>query len=314
MICKICQTMFPGADLALQVAIFLLETMLNYVLFKKELSRMVAGCPRLRDIEPICTFLNSKGYLELSPELVSTISKIIMVSDPNEFIRLREEDSRFEGLNQDDFKGLKIPSLVYSSLVDQPEEERKLHQKLKLMKSYFEKNKRNTERILIEKLLFQHSKYVDVLDTLRAIVDSHGKNILDRKSLPFSQSEACTLAKVGARDIQRDCGGSRYLRREDKNRKSKGKSQPYIAKILERRQHDPTRMTPTLLSERRNKISEIVDGKRLPKCSYCQKEVKGLFLECRNCMHGGHPEHLKAWFEKNMWCPECKVCECFKKN
>jgi len=40
-------------------------------------------------------------------------------------------------------------------------------------------------------------------------------------------------------------------------------------------------------------------------CSLCFKTVKGLYVWCQGCGHGGHLSHLKAWFEEtgNKNCP-----------
>lgn len=38
-------------------------------------------------------------------------------------------------------------------------------------------------------------------------------------------------------------------------------------------------------------------------CSVCHIPVKGLYVWCQGCAHGGHLEHLKEWFEKREYCP-----------
>lgn len=46
------------------------------------------------------------------------------------------------------------------------------------------------------------------------------------------------------------------------------------------------------------------------KCVVCGLVVKGLYAWCCGCCHGGHIEHLKAWFNKNPNCPKCNhLCE-----
>lgn len=35
----------------------------------------------------------------------------------------------------------------------------------------------------------------------------------------------------------------------------------------------------------------------------CQLPVRGLVAWCQGCGHGGHAEHLHAWFQTNLECP-----------
>ncbi|XP_040581283.1 GATOR2 complex protein WDR24 [Lepeophtheirus salmonis] len=39
------------------------------------------------------------------------------------------------------------------------------------------------------------------------------------------------------------------------------------------------------------------------QCAVCHRVVKGLFVWCQGCGHGGHIEHLSEWLEKNTLCP-----------
>eukprot|EP00999_Lentomonas_sp_LEN2_P002664 NODE_53_length_2750_cov_104.187571_g34_i0.p1 GENE.NODE_53_length_2750_cov_104.187571_g34_i0~~NODE_53_length_2750_cov_104.187571_g34_i0.p1 ORF type:complete len:512 (+),score=66.66 NODE_53_length_2750_cov_104.187571_g34_i0:1154-2689(+) len=39
------------------------------------------------------------------------------------------------------------------------------------------------------------------------------------------------------------------------------------------------------------------------KCSFCHQIVRGQYSWCQTCGHGGHLNHMKAWFEKNTECP-----------
>lgn len=49
------------------------------------------------------------------------------------------------------------------------------------------------------------------------------------------------------------------------------------------------------------------------KCGICQKTVKGLYLWCQICGHGGHFPEMKGWFEKqNASCPSGCGHVCFK--
>ncbi|XP_063693135.1 GATOR2 complex protein WDR24-like isoform X3 [Bolinopsis microptera] len=38
-------------------------------------------------------------------------------------------------------------------------------------------------------------------------------------------------------------------------------------------------------------------------CSLCRIAVKGLYIWCQGCCHGGHPHHMRQWFENNRLCP-----------
>ncbi|KAL4222635.1 WD repeat-containing protein 24 [Mactra antiquata] len=46
-------------------------------------------------------------------------------------------------------------------------------------------------------------------------------------------------------------------------------------------------------------------------CCICHLPVKGLFLWCQGCSHGGHLQHVKDWFSRNAECPTgCgHICE-----
>lgn len=46
------------------------------------------------------------------------------------------------------------------------------------------------------------------------------------------------------------------------------------------------------------------------KCAYCRLPVKGLYLWCQTCCHGGHIDHMTYWFTHNSKCPVCgHLCE-----
>uniref|UniRef100_A0A336LK17 GATOR2 complex protein WDR24 n=1 Tax=Culicoides sonorensis TaxID=179676 RepID=A0A336LK17_CULSO len=46
------------------------------------------------------------------------------------------------------------------------------------------------------------------------------------------------------------------------------------------------------------------------KCAYCRLPVKGLYLWCQTCCHGGHVDHMMHWFTHNSKCPICgHLCE-----
>lgn len=38
-------------------------------------------------------------------------------------------------------------------------------------------------------------------------------------------------------------------------------------------------------------------------CAICHEVVRGLFVWCQGCAHGGHVQHLSAWFRKQRLCP-----------
>jgi len=46
------------------------------------------------------------------------------------------------------------------------------------------------------------------------------------------------------------------------------------------------------------------------RCSICTNAVRGLFTVCMTCGHGGHVEHIQAWFSKNSTCPSGCGCSC----
>ncbi|KAI8334412.1 WD40-repeat-containing domain protein [Chlamydoabsidia padenii] len=41
----------------------------------------------------------------------------------------------------------------------------------------------------------------------------------------------------------------------------------------------------------------------LNPCSICNQTVKGLYVWCQGCNHGGHLEHMRSWFSKEKQCP-----------
>lgn len=46
-------------------------------------------------------------------------------------------------------------------------------------------------------------------------------------------------------------------------------------------------------------------------CSVCHEVVKGLYVWCKICSHGGHINHMEEWFKKNKQCPSScgHLCE-----
>jgi hypothetical protein len=46
---------------------------------------------------------------------------------------------------------------------------------------------------------------------------------------------------------------------------------------------------------------------RTADCSLCGQTVKGLWVACQGCGHGGHAAHIHAWFSDNSVCP---VADC----
>ncbi|XP_003376470.1 WD repeat-containing protein 24 [Trichinella spiralis] len=41
----------------------------------------------------------------------------------------------------------------------------------------------------------------------------------------------------------------------------------------------------------------------LQNCSVCEETIRGLFLWCPGCMHGGHLNHIESWFRSHSSCP-----------
>lgn len=38
-------------------------------------------------------------------------------------------------------------------------------------------------------------------------------------------------------------------------------------------------------------------------CSVCHNVVKGLYVWCQGCSHGGHLAHMREWYSQNRVCP-----------
>ncbi|KAL1915379.1 uncharacterized protein VTP21DRAFT_6837 [Calcarisporiella thermophila] len=57
-------------------------------------------------------------------------------------------------------------------------------------------------------------------------------------------------------------------------------------------------------------------AKLVSPCSLCHQPVKGLYLWCQGCSHGGHLLHMKEWFTRNHECPTgCgHVCSLFNES
>ena len=47
-----------------------------------------------------------------------------------------------------------------------------------------------------------------------------------------------------------------------------------------------------------------------PRCCICFEAVKGIVSFCAECGHGGHIEHMYAWFSSHVECPSGCDCEC----
>eukprot|EP00300_Choanocystis_sp_HF-7_P018250 c19981_g1_i1.p1 GENE.c19981_g1_i1~~c19981_g1_i1.p1 ORF type:complete len:759 (-),score=136.66 c19981_g1_i1:870-3146(-) len=45
-------------------------------------------------------------------------------------------------------------------------------------------------------------------------------------------------------------------------------------------------------------------------CAVCQTPVKGTYVWCRRCGHGGHLDHMHGWFESHTECPTGCQCNC----
>jgi hypothetical protein len=49
------------------------------------------------------------------------------------------------------------------------------------------------------------------------------------------------------------------------------------------------------------------------RCCLCNMPVRGVYVQCQGCGHGGHLEHLRSWFDRNFTCPTgcshlCHLC------
>ena len=41
----------------------------------------------------------------------------------------------------------------------------------------------------------------------------------------------------------------------------------------------------------------------LSQCCICHQTVRGLYVWCQGCSHGGHSNHIKEWLKDNKECP-----------
>jgi len=46
------------------------------------------------------------------------------------------------------------------------------------------------------------------------------------------------------------------------------------------------------------------------RCSICENGVRGVFMVCDACGHGGHLNHVQHWFSKHSSCPSGCGCHC----
>lgn len=58
---------------------------------------------------------------------------------------------------------------------------------------------------------------------------------------------------------------------------------------------------------------------RTKTCAICRQTVKGIYVWCQGCGHGGHPEHFQEWFKASNHCPSgcrhlCKVSAIERNN
>lgn len=51
-------------------------------------------------------------------------------------------------------------------------------------------------------------------------------------------------------------------------------------------------------------------GALVLQCGVCRISVRGLSSVCLLCQHGGHPNHIKSWFEQEESCPMGCGCSC----
>ncbi|CAE8691033.1 unnamed protein product, partial [Polarella glacialis] len=51
--------------------------------------------------------------------------------------------------------------------------------------------------------------------------------------------------------------------------------------------------------------------RRMPPCAVCGEDVRGLWVACQICGHGGHPTHIREWFAGGeRRCPAGCGCHC----
>ena len=60
-----------------------------------------------------------------------------------------------------------------------------------------------------------------------------------------------------------------------------------------------------------NSICDKCNGKNLARCVICEQRVRGQYMWCQRCGHGGHLNHMTKWFEKNVECPSGCGCKCW---
>lgn len=48
------------------------------------------------------------------------------------------------------------------------------------------------------------------------------------------------------------------------------------------------------------------------RCGVCQEGIRGAAVYCPQCMHGGHLDHIRQWFDQmeQLYCPTGCGCEC----
>ena len=51
-------------------------------------------------------------------------------------------------------------------------------------------------------------------------------------------------------------------------------------------------------------------NRAMARCSMCELPVRGRYVWCQGCGHGGHAKHMREWFEGSNECPSGCGCHC----
>ena len=60
-----------------------------------------------------------------------------------------------------------------------------------------------------------------------------------------------------------------------------------------------------------NSICDKCNGRNLARCTICEQRVRGQYMWCQRCGHGGHLNCITGWFNNNSHCPSGCGCKCW---